>query len=108
MATNENTTIAERDAGRGDEVVSPFRQLPAVNDLVDAPALAAWRSRVPRSVVVEAARAVLGEFRKNLTGKGVAGEVPAMEEFVRQVIERLCWEERPRLRPVINATGIIL
>jgi L-seryl-tRNA(Ser) seleniumtransferase len=96
------------DENRRYETSSPFRQLPAVNDLVDAPALADWRNRVPRSVVVAAARGVLGEFRKKLATAGDPGEVPSLNDFARQVIERLGWEERPRLRPVINATGIIL
>jgi L-seryl-tRNA(Ser) seleniumtransferase len=87
---------------------SPFRHLPAVNELVDAAALADWRNRVPRSVVVEAARSVLGELRKKLATAVETGDVPSLDDFTRQVIERLCWEERPRLRPVINATGIIL
>jgi L-seryl-tRNA(Ser) seleniumtransferase len=84
-----------------------LRQLPAVNDLVDLPELDVWRSRLSRSLVVDAARAVLAEFRKELA-PGRRQDVPAPEELARHVIDRLCWEERPRLRPVINATGIIL
>ncbi len=96
------------DAERSETAASPFRQLPAVNELVDSPALDEWRGRVPRSVVVESARAVLAEFRRSLTESGRPSAVPEIAEFARQLIERLCWEERPRLRPVINATGIIL
>ena len=102
-----STDVTSRDPAT-EPLASPFRQLPAVNELVDAPALADWRNRVPRSVVVEAARGVLNEFRKKLVTTSEPGDVPPLDEFARQVIERLCWEERPRLRPVINATGIIL
>ena len=102
-----STDVSAKDQTT-DLQASPFRQLPAVNELVDAPALTEWRNRVPRSVVVEAARGVLGEFRKRLATSSGTADIPTLDEFARQVIERLCWEERPRLRPVINATGIIL
>ncbi len=102
-----STDLSSKDQSTASQA-SSFRQLPAVNELVDAPGLSDWRSRVPRSIVVEAARGVLGEFRQKLATTGEPGEVPPLNEFARRVIERLCWEERPRLRPVINATGIIL
>lgn len=87
---------------------SPFRRLPAVNDLVDFPALADWQTRLPRTVVVEAARTVLANFRAALDTAGGHVEVPTLEQFAELVARHLERHERPRLRPVINATGIIL
>jgi L-seryl-tRNA(Ser) seleniumtransferase len=85
-----------------------LRQLPAVNELVDCAALAESRNRFPRTVIVESARAVLADYRINLAGKGDTESVLTIDQFAAAVIERLCRVERPRLRPVINATGIIL
>jgi L-seryl-tRNA(Ser) seleniumtransferase len=93
---------------RGDETSSLLRQLPAVNDLVDSPELEEWRNRVPRGVVVDAARKVIDELRKKLADPDRDGDVPDQAEFARLITERLCRDERSRLRPVINATGIIL
>src|SRR5213593_1200205 len=106
MKTEENARQIASEAGREAFTEIPFRRLPAVNDLVDSSALAEWRARAPRSVVVETARAVLGELRNQLAAAGSTGEVPTLESLAAQVIDRLAWEERPRLRPVINATGI--
>src|SRR5262245_20918201 len=96
------------NAARGDETSSLLRQLPAVNDLVDSPELEQWRNRVPRGVVVDAARKVIDELRKKLVDPDRDGDVPDRAEFARLITERLCRDERSRLRPVINATGIIL
>jgi L-seryl-tRNA(Ser) seleniumtransferase len=88
---------------------SPCRQLPAVNELADSPALAGWISRLSRPVVVEAAREVLGEARRALAAPpDGGGPVPSPANLIAWVAERLEKQERPRLRPVINATGIVL
>jgi L-seryl-tRNA(Ser) seleniumtransferase len=105
LVVNDEPTKTDRLAM---QAASPFRQLPAVNDLVDSPTLATWRNGAARSLVVEAARAVLNETRRKLAEADGRGEVPALGQLADQVIERLRRDERPRLRPVINATGIIL
>jgi L-seryl-tRNA(Ser) seleniumtransferase len=84
-----------------------FRAIPAVNEVVESPPLDEWRTRLPHAVLVEAARTVLVDLRQAVAS-GHEGAVPAIAELARRVAGRLESEDRPRLRPVINATGIIL
>jgi L-seryl-tRNA(Ser) seleniumtransferase len=98
-----------KDDDRDKQTAAPaFRSLPAVNELADSPLLESYRGNTARSVVVETVRAVLSDARKVLGEGSGRGQVPSLEDLARQVAERLDREQRPRLRPVINATGIIL
>jgi L-seryl-tRNA(Ser) seleniumtransferase len=80
----------------------PRRALPSVNALLELPELAPLLARAPRAVVVAAARAVLEAARSNgpapLNGATWAESV---ERELRRIV-------RPSLRPVINATGVVL
>jgi L-seryl-tRNA(Ser) seleniumtransferase len=85
---------------------NPLRRLPAVNDVVD---LAAPRAPArDRELLVGAIRAELAECRRRLAhGEPVNGAVTA-EAVAERALVRLHAELQPTLRPVINATGIIL
>jgi len=107
MAMKQSGAVKRSSATKDAGAPNALRQLPAVNDVADAAALADWLARVPRAVVVDAARAVLAETRSRLAKSG-ADESPSVESVARQVADQLHRQERPRLRPVINATGIIL
>jgi L-seryl-tRNA(Ser) seleniumtransferase len=85
---------------------NPFRNLPSVSALLELPALQALPH--PREAVVSAIRDELDELRKHL-GKQAALDGHAEPASVaRRVIARLDRELRPKLRTVINATGIVL
>jgi L-seryl-tRNA(Ser) seleniumtransferase len=51
---------------------------------------------------------VLGELRSTLAEMPDGGAVPTRADLAQLVIDRLSRQERSRLRPVINATGIVL
>jgi L-seryl-tRNA(Ser) seleniumtransferase len=75
-----------------------LRDLPSVDELVRAESL----SRFPRGLVVEAARSALAFAREEIH----AGLEPRNLE--RRVLDELGRLERPRLRRVLNATGVIV
>src|SRR2546426_12836952 len=104
MASQDRTAVTSPTTR---ETTSAFRSLPAVNEVAESAILAGWLARTPRTVVVDAVRAVLGEFRAELAGAGDIA-VPTLDQFAERTVSRLQRQERPRLRPVINATGIIL
>jgi L-seryl-tRNA(Ser) seleniumtransferase len=85
---------------------NPFRQLPSVNEVVD---IAAPRAEGhDRELLVTAIRAELSTWRGRLAlGESIDGAVTA-EAVAAQALQRLQHELRPTLRPVINATGIVL
>ncbi len=93
---------ARRNADR-----ARLRAIPSVESLLGSPALRELLSRAPRGVVVSAVRETLAERRSAIRkGEGSPDDAsaPLAEEARRRAEARL----RPSLRPVINATGVIL
>src|SRR5436309_10569351 len=87
---------------------NPFRLLPSVNDILAAGPVRALAGDHAHDQVVAAIRAELAELRARL-GKGEATDGQAgVEALAGRVVERLGRELRPKLRAVINATGIVL
>jgi L-seryl-tRNA(Ser) seleniumtransferase len=81
------------------------RDLPPVHLVIDRPELAATIAQYGRAAALEAVREALEEARQHL----LRGEPSAVDPW------RIAWSAaerleraRPRLRPVINATGILL
>jgi L-seryl-tRNA(Ser) seleniumtransferase len=87
-----------------------LRQIPSVDALLQTEAVQEALQRHPRKVVLEAIRLVLDQTRAKLlrepreAAAGIAG-FPALDEAIGAEIERL---SRYTLRPVINATGIVI
>ena len=82
-----------------------LRSIPAVETLLQHPGLAQAVNGVPRALLVEAARAELAEARDRLR----QGKAPApVDELVSRVAARALAEQRPELRRVLNATGVVL
>src|SRR5690242_19819598 len=87
---------------------NPFRALPAVNDVLAAPAVQAMAGSHARARVVEAVRQELDDLRRSLTSGGLADGQADAAAVAARVAARLGRDLRPKLRPVINATGIVL
>lgn len=78
-----------------------LRDLPSVDEVLRS---LKHLDSVPQTVLAQEIRAVIGERRKWLTEGQPFSEIPvqdAVEERVRQLLNR-------SLRPIINATGVIL
>jgi L-seryl-tRNA(Ser) seleniumtransferase len=87
---------------------NPYRNLPAVNDVLDTAAVQGLNSAHSHEQIVTAIQAVLTDAREQLRrGLAMNGEI-STEAVALRVVERLNRETRPKLRPVINATGIVL
>ena len=81
------------------------RDLPPVNAVLDHPALADARSRHGREAALRAVRSALDEAR----GRLVRGEAADVEpEALVRLAASLLDGARPALRPVLNASGILL
>ena len=87
--------------------MSRLRSIPSVESLLQHPGLAPLAARAPRPVVVAAVRETLAEVRESLR-KGGSGSVVAPDELAARARARAEAALRPSLRPVINATGIVL
>ncbi|MCS6835880.1 MAG: L-seryl-tRNA(Sec) selenium transferase [Anaerolineae bacterium] len=89
--------------------MASLRDLPSVDKLLQAAPLQAWQAAYGRAGVLETARAVLDALRAELRHNGTHPlPVPALDELVARVGAALEARFRPSLRPVINATGVII
>ncbi len=82
-----------------------YRELPSVERLVRLAGEDVGDADLPHGELVAVARSVLAEAREAI-GRGVP--VPAVDELARDVGRRSAALVRPRLRPIINATGVVI
>ncbi len=82
-----------------------LRQLPSVDELLRHRLLAPIAATAARTLLVEQARAVLETLREQIRS-GQAS--PSLEAMAARVFALFQQRQRPSLRPVINATGVII
>jgi L-seryl-tRNA(Ser) seleniumtransferase len=88
---------------------SLFKKIPSVDRLLMNPGLKDISSSYPRSLVLNAIHQVLDELRVYIQ-KGKISKVSelSLESVSGQVADRLKEISRPSLKPVINASGVIV
>jgi len=85
-----------------------LRKLPSVDELLSRPRITELRHGLRREYLVEIVREVLAEARREITA-GVAGHEAAEPEWLEgRIVAAIEKELEPSLRPVINASGVIL
>jgi len=82
-------------------------KLPQVGALLESPQAQALAGEYGRELVADAVRAAIEKVRGDLL-EGRRDEVPDPDELLASAQELLEARVRPRLRPVINATGVVL
>src|SRR5262245_18079922 len=87
---------------------NPFRNLPSVNAVLDIPAIQALQPRHEHDLVVAAIGQELDDVRQRLNQGDNIDDLADAQAISERVISRLDRELRPKLRRVINATGIVL
>jgi L-seryl-tRNA(Ser) seleniumtransferase len=86
-------------------MTSPFRALPSVSRLLAHRRVRALSSRLPDSTLTELVRQQLDDARRAIADGHECPSTAALVESVLSCAELLT---RPSLRPVINATGVII
>lgn len=84
-----------------------LRDLPSVDRVLKTAAAGTALTRYGRGYVVETVRAVLDEIRHRLTSECLS-EPPSAEEVMAAVCVRVEATQPGSLRPVVNATGVVL
>jgi L-seryl-tRNA(Ser) seleniumtransferase len=84
---------------------NPFRALPQVHKLLEAPAAAPLAKRYGAAALTEALRAVLTSARRAIGDDGAAPDTSLLLENTATLLAE---RAAPGLRPVINATGIVI
>jgi L-seryl-tRNA(Ser) seleniumtransferase len=85
--------------------MNSLRDLPSVDQLLQQPEINDWIGRFGRPLTLEAIRSSLDQARLGYTH---LGNVPDNRKILEQAHSLLLAWTRPSLRPVINATGVIL
>ncbi len=96
---------------RPDPVTEPasaalLRGIPSVDELLNRPALRALESRVGRRLLVDATRRVLQGLRSRIAGGSLT--TVSVEWLEQEILSQTEASARSSLRPVINASGVIL
>jgi L-seryl-tRNA(Ser) seleniumtransferase len=87
---------------------NPFRRLPAVGDVLEAAPARALSALHAHEQIVAAVRDELDALRRRLAaGEDIDGATDA-EAVAARAAARLAEAVKPKLRPVINATGVVL
>ncbi|HTU19672.1 MAG TPA: L-seryl-tRNA(Sec) selenium transferase [Gemmataceae bacterium] len=85
-----------------------FRQLPSVNDVLEAADVQALAHEHAHDLIVAAVRSELSDLREQIRqGAAIDGQC-TVEALAARAARRLGHELRPKLQAVINATGIVL
>jgi L-seryl-tRNA(Ser) seleniumtransferase len=87
---------------------NPYRQLPPVTAVLDSPAVKALEPAHGRAAVADAVRAELDALRDRLKAGDSSDGAMGLDAIVVRVAARVEAGSAPMLRPVINATGIVL
>ncbi len=85
-----------------------LRHIPSVHELLDSPPLQRLVQRVNRNVVVSGVRDFLDNLRGEVQSATREIQVPDPTELAERIAEWILQEGTPTLRPVINATGVLL
>ena len=87
--------------------MSDFRAIPSIDELCQRPSVAVLEARFGRSAVIDALRSGTAAVRESIA-RGEPGADSIVERIESIAAARLDDAFQPSLRPVINATGVIL
>ena len=87
---------------------NPLRSIPSVNELLENPQLANLVDRISHNVVVTEVRGFLDRLREDVQSTASDMNIPTPSELAERIADWIVKGEEPPLRPVINATGILL
>jgi L-seryl-tRNA(Ser) seleniumtransferase len=87
------------------QAVAELRKLPRTDELLEAARRAGLVERLGHGRVVEGIREALDRYRQEVLG---GAPCPGAAEIARSVLEGLATGSRGSLRPVVNATGVVI
>ena len=86
-----------------------FKKIPAVDRLLMSQTLKEFLTRHPRGLIMRAVNHVLDDLRAQIRNGEIDEESDlSIESVSNHVIRRAALLHRPSLRPVINATGVVV
>ncbi len=86
---------------------SPLRKIPSVGELLENPSLRSLVERINHSTLVSAARTVLDELRGEVQTMASERTLPDVGELAERIAKRIMEKTPPRVRSLVNTTGIL-
>ncbi|MEM8680686.1 MAG: L-seryl-tRNA(Sec) selenium transferase [Planctomycetota bacterium] len=87
---------------------SIFGKIPSVNELLERPELRGLVDKISHHAVVGEVRTFLDNMRDEIRTKTDDFQVPTTSELAERIATWITKEQRPRLVPAVNATGVLL
>ncbi len=87
---------------------NPFKNIPSVHELLESEPLKKLVDNVSHSVVVTEVRSFLDNLRDDIRDATHDVKLPTPGDLAEKIAEWIITDQQPKLRPVINATGILL
>ena len=84
-----------------------LRGLPKIDELLLDEQLIFFMETTPRAVVVNAARELIDTMRKQILA-GELFEIPSRNVIITEICDVVTGKKKKNLRPLINATGVVL
>jgi len=94
-------SVGQEDRGKP----SPYSLLPSVDELLQSSAGRQLIVRFSRSLTLRAVRASIAQARVDISN---GAQCPSYDDLLARAEHLLQLEQQPHLRPVINATGVII
>jgi L-seryl-tRNA(Ser) seleniumtransferase len=85
-----------------------FQKIPSVDRLLNSSSLSEVLPKYPRTLVLRSVHQVLEEIRNDIKSGRSFEEPLSLERVSQRVIHRLDFLNQPSLKPVINATGVVV
>src|SRR5262245_58000387 len=105
MVTKKGAKVTGELSDNGHDSSQMLRSLPSVDRVIEHADMAEAREQLPHAIVADAARAEVDSAREAILGGGRAQSLAE----IAVAAARRAWEmTSPSLRPVINATGVII
>ena len=87
---------------------NPLKNIPSVHELLDRPPLRKLVDKVSHNVVVTEVRSFLDNLRDDIREATSDVKLPTAADLAERIAQWIVSDQQPKLRPVINATGILL
>lgn len=87
---------------------NPFKNIPSVHELLESEPLKNLVDRVSHNVVVTEVRSFLDNMREDIRDATSDVNLPTPSDLAEKIATWIETDQQPKLRPVINATGIML
>lgn len=87
-----------------------FRKLPSAEKLLRSAAVQnlVERENLPHTLIIETVREVLADVRQQIKDNKISPATLEVETLAAQVVEKVSDRLEGKLRPVVNATGVVL